>query len=131
MVDQQENLWDYDAVEASQAGPTTEVKITAANIAEYALLAQNADPRFQHPGVSTEFDGALVAMPTMVITYAPLMREEIAEANGFVAQERSATARSQTPFAKCEVRWWGPVTAGDTITAVSYTHLTLPPLLLV
>ena len=116
MVDQQEKLWDYDAVEAGQAGPTTEVKITAENIAEYALLAQNSDPRFQRPGVSAEFDGALVAMPTMVITYAPLMREEIAEANGFVAQERSSTARSQTPFAKCEVRWWGPVKAGDTIT---------------
>ena len=86
MVNQQEKLWNYDAVEAGQAGPTTEVKITAENIAEYALLAQNSDPRFQRPGVSAEFDGALVAMPTMGITYAPLMSEEIAEANGFVAQ---------------------------------------------
>ena len=109
-------LWDYDAVEAGQTGPTTEVEITEENISEYALLAQNPDPRFQRPGVSRENDGAMLAMPTMVITYAPLMREEIAEANGFVAQERSTTARRQTPFAKCEIRWWGPVRAGDTIT---------------
>jgi len=116
MLDQQEKLWDYDAVEVGQAGPTTEVEITEENIAEYALLAQNPDPRFQRPGVSREYDGAMLAMPTMVITYAPLMREEIAEANGFVAQERSNTNRHQTPFAKCEIRWWGPVKAGDTIT---------------
>ena len=116
MLDQQEKLWDYDAVEVGQAGPTTEVEITEENIAEYALLAQNPDPRFQRPGVSREYDGAMLAMPTMVITYAPLMREEIAEANGFVAQERSNTTRRQTPFAKCEIRWWGPVKAGDTIT---------------
>ena len=116
MLDQQEKLWDYDAVEPGQTGPTTEVEITEENIAEFALLAQNPDPRFQRPGVSREYDGAMLAMPTMVITYAPLMREEIAEANGFVAQERSTTARRQTPFAKCEIRWWGPVKAGDTIT---------------
>ena len=116
MVDQREKLWDYDAVEAGQTGPTTEVEITEENIAEFALLAQNPDPRFQRPGVSREYDGAMLAMPTMVITYAPLLREDIAEANGFVAQERSTTDRRQTPFAKCEVRWWGPVQAGDTIT---------------
>ena len=55
-------------------------------------------------------------MPTMLNTYDPLLREDIAEANGYVAQERSATARRQTPFAKCEIRWWGPVQAGDTLT---------------
>ncbi len=117
MLEQQEKLWDYDAVEVGQAGPTTEVEITEENIAEYALLAQNPDPRFQRPGVSREYDGAMLAMPTMVITYAPLMREEIAEANGFVAQERSNTNRRQTPFAKCEIRWSRGVLAGDTITS--------------
>ena len=55
-------------------------------------------------------------MPSMVISYAPLLREEIAEANGFVSLEQSKTARRQTPFAKCEIRWSRPVTAGDTIT---------------
>ena len=55
-------------------------------------------------------------MPTMVLAYAPLLREEIAEANGFIAQEQSKTARRQTPFAKCEIRWHKPVRDGDTIT---------------
>ena len=60
MLEQQEKLWDYDAVEAGQTGPTTEVEITEENISEYALLAQNPDPRFQRPGVSRENDGAML-----------------------------------------------------------------------
>jgi acyl dehydratase len=56
-------------------------------------------------------------MPTMVLAYAPLLRENIAEANGFVALERSKTARRQTPFAKCEIRWFRPVLSEDAITA--------------
>ena len=55
-------------------------------------------------------------MPTMVVTYAPLLRENIAESSGFVALERSATARRQTPFAKCEIRWFAPVSEEDVIT---------------
>ena len=110
MVDQQERLWTFDAVEAGQIGNETTVEITAENIAEYARLALNPSDAYQSGG------SGLVAMPTMVLSYAPLLREEIAEANGFVAVEVSKTARSQTPFAKCEARWFLPVVAGDTIT---------------
>jgi acyl dehydratase len=111
MLEQQEKLWDFDAVVPGQAGGATVVEITAQNIAEYARLSQNADPRYQEGR-----DGAM-AMPTMILSYAPLLRERIAEANGFVALEQSTTARRQTPFAKCEIRWRHPVSAGDTITA--------------
>jgi len=117
MVEQAEKLWDYDVVEPGQEGTSTLVHVTADHIAKYAMLAQNPGPRYQKAGVSPEYGGALVAMPTMVLCYAPLLREDIAEANGFVAVEQSRTARRQTPFAKCEIRWSGPVMAGDTITA--------------
>ena len=110
MVDQQEKLWTFDSVEPGQVGNETTVEITAENIAEYARLALNESSAYQSDA------SGLVAMPTMVLSYAPLLREEIAEANGFVAVEVSKTARSQTPFAKCEVRWFLPVVAGDTIT---------------
>jgi acyl dehydratase len=110
MVDQQERLWTFDAVEAGQIGNETTVEITAENIAEYARLALNPSDAYQSGG------SGLMAMPTMVLSYAPLLREEIAEANGFVAVEVSKTARSQTPFAKCEARWFLPVVSGDTIT---------------
>jgi len=100
MLDQQEKLWDYDAVEVGQAGPTTEVEITEENIAEYALLAQSPDPRFQRPGVSREYDGAMLAIPTMVITYAPLMREEIAEANGSRSGPTRTAAKPLSPSAR-------------------------------
>jgi acyl dehydratase len=112
----QEKLWDYDAVEAGQEGPPTVVALTGEHIAAYARVAQNPDPQFQGSGAHVEYGGALVAMPTMVLTYAPLLRDEIAERQGFVALEESKTARRQTPFAKCEIRWFRPVRAGDTLT---------------
>ena len=110
MVEHQEKLWTFDAVEAGQIGNETTVEITAENIAGYARIALNSDPFYQSG------DSDLVAMPTMVMAYAPLLREEIADANGFVAFEVSETARSQTPFAKCEARWYLPVVPGDVIT---------------
>ena len=102
-------LWTYDAVEPGQYGAETVVAINAGNIAGYAQVALNDDPQYRGAGAS-------LAMPTMVLAYAPLLREEIAEANGFIAQEQSKTARRQTPFAKCEIRWRQPVCDGDTIT---------------
>ncbi len=116
MLDQQEKLWTYEAVEPGQQGLPTRVGITAENIAEYASVAQNPDPRYRQAGSDQEYAGEAVAMPTMVLTYAPLLRDDIAEHSGFVALERSKTARRQTPFAKCEIRWFGPVRAGDSIT---------------
>lgn len=116
MLEQQEKLWTYEAVEPGQQGQPTTVSVTAANIAEYALAAQNQDPRYQQAGIDQGYDGQLVAMPTMVLTYAPLLRDGIAENSGFVALEWSKTARRQTPFAKCEIRWFAPVFAGDTVT---------------
>ncbi len=109
MAEQAEKLWTYDAVEPGQRGAETVVPITAGNIVGYAQAALNDDPQYRSPGAS-------LAMPTMVLAYAPLLREEIAEANGFTAQEQSKTARRQTPFAKAEIRWRRPVGDGDTIT---------------
>ena len=108
MTELQERLWEFDVVEPGQAGRPTVVVITPENIAEYARLSQNPDPQYR--------EGGGLAMPTMSLSYAPLLRDDIAEANGFLALEQSQTARRQTPFAKCEARWSGPVQAGDTIT---------------
>jgi acyl dehydratase len=112
-----EKLWDYEAVEPGQEGRPAVVALTAEHIAAYALVAQNRDERFEKAGANAEYGGALVAMPTMVLAYAPLLREDIAEHQGYVALEESKTARRQTPFAKCEIRWFRPVQAGDTIVS--------------
>ena len=108
MVQEKEELWLYEAVEPGQQGRLSVVTLTPEDIARYALVSQNHDLRYHASPASP--------MPTMVLTYAPLMREDIADANGFTALERSTTARRQTPFAKCEVWWWAPVKAGDTLT---------------
>jgi len=111
-----ERLWDYDAVEQGQTGTDTLVTLTAENIEEYAAASQNDNSLYRKAGEDASSDNLLIAMPTMVVTYAPLLRENIAEASGFVALERSATARRQTPFAKCEIRWFAPVSEEDVIT---------------
>ena len=116
-----ERLWTYDAVRVRQAGAETQVTLTGEDIAEYAACAQNPDPRYNLPAPGGE-SPRMMAMPTMALTYAPLLRDEIAEANGFVAQERSVTARRQTPFAKCEIRWYRPVYAGETLTGTRRVH---------
>ncbi len=116
-----ERLWTYDAVRVRQAGAETRVTLSAEDIAEYAACAQNPDPRYSMPALGQD-SGPVIAMPTMALTYAPLLRDEIAEANGFVAQERSQTNRRQTPFAKCEMRWYRPVRSGETLTGTRRVH---------
>ena len=116
MLERKERLWDYDSVAVGQTGNETVVELTAENIAKYASVSQNPDARYRKGAEGQDPGLALYAMPTMVISYAPLLREEIAHANGFVAFEKSTTARRQTPFAKCEARWFQPIKEGDTIT---------------
>ena len=116
MTTLREKLWDYKAVIAGQAGTATIVKLTDENISRYAQIAQNPNPRYQLAGDGRDTIEALFAMPSMVITYAPLLRENIAENSGFVALEQSTAGRRQTPFAKCAIRWHRPAKAGDTIT---------------
>ena len=111
-----ENLWDYDAVAVGQAGTETVVSITRDNIRDYALAAQHHHARYVDPDAYGDYPPGVVAMPTMVLAYAPLLRYDIAANNGFTALEESQQAPRQTPFAKCEIRWHAPVVAGDTIT---------------
>ena len=115
MLEEKKKLWLYDVVEPGQTGEPTLVRLTAENIAEYALVTQNPDTKYGLPIGETGPVG-LMTMPTMVLSYAPLLREDIARANGFVAQEVSPTHRRQTPFSKCEIRWHRVVQEADTIT---------------
>ena len=71
MVEQAERLWTYDAVEPGQYGAETTVEITSENVAGYAEVALNNDSRYRGPAPT-------LAMPTMVLSYAVLLREEIA-----------------------------------------------------
>ncbi len=104
-----ENLWSFDAVEVGQCGIETTVTVNAADIAEYAALAH----------AETRSD---VAMATMLLSAAPLLRETIAQANGFVAYEQSEHDRRQTPFTKCTLVSRMAVHAGDTIRGTREVH---------
>lgn len=109
-----ENLWSFDQVIVGQRGTKTVVTVSAGDIEEYARVSQNPNPWYAEQGD--------VAMPMMLLSIAPLARENIAEHNGFVAYEVSENARRQTPFTKCECRWQAAIRAGDTITATRHVH---------
>lgn len=58
-------------------------------------------------------------MPTMVFDIAPLRRNAVANASGYVALEWVRENPRQTPFAKCAVRWFSAIRAGDTISSTA------------
>lgn len=139
MTATQEKRWEYDAVQVGHTGPNVTIDVTEELIARYAKAVRNPNPAYQFDGppqsalakegtrgatASPLKKGGLrgvgeakLAMPTMIFRVAPLRRHEIAANNGFVALERASENRRQTPFAKCDVRWFAPIRAGDSITS--------------
>ncbi len=117
MPNEPEKLWDYDAVAIGQTGTQTTVTITTDMLREYAQATQHARGSELDQTSDVAHPAAVLAMPSMVLAYAPLLRYDLAENNGFVALEDSKTARRQTPFAKCDIRWHAPVAVDDCITA--------------
>ena len=101
MVQEKEKLWVYEVVEAGQEGRPSVVTLTPEDIARYAEVSLNLAPRYQLPRANA--DSPMVPMPTMALTYAPLMREDIADANGFNRPgkgQRPPAARPPSPNAK-------------------------------
>ena len=117
MPNEPEKLWDYDAVAVGQTGTETTVTITVDILREYARATQHARGSELDQQNDSTHPAEVLAMPSMVLAYAPLLRYDLAENNGCVALEDSKTARRQTPFAKCDIRWHAPVVVGDYITA--------------
>ncbi|MCI0440210.1 MAG: MaoC family dehydratase N-terminal domain-containing protein [Chloroflexi bacterium] len=126
MTATQEKRWEYDAVQVGHTGPNVTIDVTEELIARYATAVRNPNPAYQPDdppqsplgkGGSMGVDEAKLAMPTMIFRVAPLRRHEIAANNGFVALERASANSRQTPFAKCDVRWFAPIRAGDSISS--------------
>ena len=117
MPTEHEKLWDHDAVAVGQTGTETTVTLTLDTLREYARATQHVRGAELDQTNYATTPAAVLAMPSMVLAYAPLLRYDLAENNGFVALEDAKTARRQTPFAKCDIRWHAPVVVGDCITA--------------
>lgn len=121
MAEEEEILWEYDKVEIGQASPPFTIEVTEELIARYVAAVRNPNPAYQVSAGHSAEGGGTLAMPTMIIRVAPGSRTDIAANNGFVALESARDNPRQTPFAKCEVRWFAPLRAGDTIT--SFAHV--------
>ena len=112
MTGQEEVRWEYERVALGQRGPDLTINVTEDLIKEYATAVRHVD---SDDGRST--GEVMMGLPTMAIRGAPLRRHDIANNNGFVSLEKASIGPRQTPFAKCEVRWFNPVRAGDAITS--------------
>ena len=108
--------WEYDNVVIGHKNEPRVVEVSAKLIEEYALSVRNTNPAYTEDSKTGK-----LAMPSMLMRVAPLRRQEIASNNGFTALERATQNPRQTPFAKCEMRWFGNLNSGDTIT--SYTEV--------
>ena len=115
MPGEQEVRWEFDRVKVGQASQPTTREITEELISSYALAVRNSNPVYH----TTKEGSARLAMPIMATYAARLRRADVASNNGFVALERASENARQTPFAKCEVRWFAPLRAGDSITSFS------------
>jgi acyl dehydratase len=111
-----ENRWEFDAVEIGQEGTPVSVAITDELIDRYARSVRNDNPAYRSRGDSPA-SGQMEAMPTMVFRVAPLRRADIASNNGYTALEVVNENPRQTPFAKCEMRWFSTVKNEDVITS--------------
>ncbi len=121
MAEQKEILWEFDKVEIGQNSPPFTIEVTEELIARYVAAVRNPNPAYQVSEGQSAEGGGMLAMPTMIIRVAPGSRADIAANSGFVALELAKDNPRQTPFAKCEVRWFTPLRAGDTIT--SFAHV--------
>ena len=118
MGNSEEIRWEWEAVEIGQTGPPYALEITDELVARYAEIVRNPNPAYAEDSAE---DQLKLAMPTMIFRIAPLRRQDIASENGFTALERVSENPRQTPFAKCEVRWFAPIHVNDVIT--SYGHV--------
>jgi acyl dehydratase len=111
MTTEIEKRWEWEFVEPGPTGEPFVSEVTPETIAAYARRVRNPNPAY-----TADSPGDL-AMPTGIFNEAPLRRNSVATASGFVALEWVKENSRQTPFAKCEARWFAPIKAGDTIVS--------------
>jgi acyl dehydratase len=113
MTAEAEKRWEWESVEPGPRGEPFVADVTPESIAAYARRVRNENPAYLDckPGD--------MAMPTAIFNEAPLRRNSVAQASGFVALEWVKDNPRQTPFAKCTARWFAPIRAGDTLTSTA------------
>lgn len=106
-----EKRWEWDQVAPGPVSAVLVTEVSPASIADYARRVRNGNQAYALTGPRG------LAMPTMVFDIAPLRRNAVAIASGYIALEWARVNPRQTPFAKCVVRWFSPIRVGDVITS--------------
>ena len=111
MTTEIEKRWEWDVVEPGPSSEPVTSEVTADSVAAYARRVRNFNPAYAECRLGD------LAMPTEIFSDAPLLRNAVAKASGFVALEWVKENPRQTAFAQCTVHWFAPVRVGDTVTS--------------
>ena len=117
---QEERIYDWDAVTVGHDSPPMEFHVTIGVIADYCTAIGNDNPIYRDEAAARAAGFLTIpSPPTMVHRYAPERRQDIINSRGYIAYEQSKGAPRTTPFVSARINFRAPVFAGDTVTSVT------------
>lgn len=109
--------WDV-AASGDEATAFTHT-VSENDIAAYCEAVRNYNPLYRDRAAARAGPfGRIVAPPAFAFMVAPHRRNEAMHAKGFAAPEEKG--EYQTPYAKCELRLFRPIHAGDTVISRTF-----------
>jgi acyl dehydratase len=108
--------YHWEVAEVGDEAPPFRYAVTREAIAKYCDAVRNFNPLYldQAAAAAGPF-GQIVAPPSFALMAGPLRRNEVMHAKGFAAPEEKG--EYQTPYAKCELRWYRPIFPGDAVVS--------------
>lgn len=117
---QEERIYDWDAVTVGHESPPLEFHVTREIIADYCTAIGNDNPVYRDEAAARASGfPAIPCPPTMVQRYAPERRQDVINSHGYITYEQSKVAPRTTPFVSARINFQAPVFAGDTVTSVT------------
>ena len=110
-------IYEWEAAQAGDQSPPVSISVTAEAIREYARIA-----RYEEPFYATADPRGLVAPPGMAYILAPMRRDLLINAKGYLAPEQAPSNPRPTPYVASELRLFKSVRPGDTITSITRVH---------
>ena len=108
--------YNWQVADIGDEAPLFSYVVTLDSIAQYCDAVRNWNPLYLDAAAAKAGPfGRIVAPPSFAFKAAPLRRNEVMHAKGYAAPEEKG--EYQTPYAKCELRFYQPVFPGDTVTS--------------
>lgn len=117
---EEERIYEFEDAQIGDASPSLTQVVTGEMVRNYLLGCRNELPQYSGEDALARLErGEMPIPPSMIYRIAPLRREEVMKARGFIRPESSTKNPRSTPYTKSEIFWHAPVKVGDAITAVT------------